>query len=187
MDQLLTRVACIGECMIELEERATAGCREPMAATPSIPPSTSLGSLRRRLRHRAGRRPFSEEMLAGWRREGVGTAHVRSIPARRHVRRERSFFYWRDWATPTRALRSPGNTIGHPGVDPLRPALPFRITLSLYGERHANDGLLTPLQGGADRLACDAHPLARPPCERCLAASTAHHHLDSAWAVMPWA
>ena len=44
---------------------------------------------------------FSEEMLAGWRREGVGTALVRSIPARRHVRRERSFFYWRDWATPT--------------------------------------------------------------------------------------
>lgn len=84
-----------------------AGCRGPMAAMP-LNTAVYLARLGVAVDYvtALGDDPFSEEMLAGWRTEGVGTAHVRQLPGRlpglyligRDAAGERSFFHWRDRA-----------------------------------------------------------------------------------------
>ena len=114
-----------------------------MAATPSTPLSTSPGSASRSDYVTAlGDDPFSDDMLTGWRREEVGTAHVLRLPGRlpglylirRDARGERSFFYWRDRA-PARELfalpETPSIIEALTGYDLLYLS---GITLSLYGE-----------------------------------------------------
>ena len=135
MGQLLTRVACIGECMIELSELGD-GRLSRTHGGDTLNTAVYLARLGVEVDYitALGDDPFSDDMLAGWRREGVGTAHVLRLPGRlpglylirRDARGERSFFYWRDSGTGARAVRSTGNTLGHPGVDRLRSALPFR-------------------------------------------------------------
>ncbi|MEK0085771.1 sugar kinase [Benzoatithermus flavus] len=106
------RVACIGECMIEFRElpdglftRGYGGDTLNTAvylARLGVPVDyvTALGD-----------DSWSEEMLAGWRGEGVGTDRVLRIPGRlpglyviqTDARGERRFSYWRDTA-PAREL-----------------------------------------------------------------------------------
>ena len=106
-----TRIAAIGECMIELRDMGAAGltmgfggdslntavyaARLGAGAGLSVDYLTALGN-----------DPYSEQMLAFWRREGIGTALVRRLPDRLpglYVIRtddagERSFYYWRSAA-----------------------------------------------------------------------------------------
>jgi 2-dehydro-3-deoxygluconokinase len=143
MGPLLTRVACIGECMIELSELGD-GRLSRTHGGDTLNTAVYLARLGVEVDYitALGDDPFSDDMLTGWRREGVGTAHVLRLPGRlpglylirRDARGERSFFYWRDWA-PARELfalpETPSVIQVLTGYDLLYLS---GITLSLYGE-----------------------------------------------------
>ena len=143
MGPLLTRVACIGECMIELSELGD-GRLSRTHGGDTLNTAVYLARLGVQVDYvtALGDDPFSEEMLAGWRREGMGTAHVLRLPGRlpglysirRDARGERSFFYWRDRA-PARELfalrETPAIVEALTGFGLLYLS---GITLSLYGE-----------------------------------------------------
>ncbi|HEX2725578.1 MAG TPA: sugar kinase, partial [Beijerinckiaceae bacterium] len=137
------RAASIGECMIELSEmpdgrfsRAYGGDTLNTAIYMArlgveVDYVTALGDDQ-----------WSDEMLAGWRNEGVGTERVVRLPGRvpglyiiqTDRSGERRFHYWRDSA-PARDLFNVGETPAV--VEALsRYELIFfsGITLSLYGE-----------------------------------------------------
>src|SRR3954451_8250582 len=85
---------------------------------------------------------WSDEMLAGWAAEGVGTGQVARLPGRvpglyiiqTDARGERRFSYWRDSA-PARALFDGSETAGLVAALSSYDLLYFSgITLSLYGD-----------------------------------------------------
>lgn len=137
------RIACIGECMLELSEAAGGGLTRAYGGD-TLNTAVYLARLGATVDYCTvlGDDPFSEEMLAGWRAEGVGTELVLRLPGRvpglylirRDARGERSFFYWRGEA-PARQL------FELPETDAIAAALVGRdllylsgITLSLYGQ-----------------------------------------------------
>lgn len=106
------RVACLGECMIELSELG-GGQLSRTHGGDTLNTAVYLARLGVEVDYVTvlGDDPFSDDMLAAWHKEGVGTAHVLRLPGRlpglylirRDARGERSFFYWRDQA-PAREL-----------------------------------------------------------------------------------
>lgn len=142
MAALDERVACIGACMIELSGRG-GGQLSRTYGGDTLNTAVYLARLGVEVDYvtALGDDPFSEEMLAGWRLEGVGTAHVLRLPGRlpglylirRDGKGERSFFHWRDQA-PAREL------FARPETPAIVEALSgygllylSGITLSLYG------------------------------------------------------
>lgn len=116
----MLRIASIGECMIELSEQSEGGGR--MQRTFGGDTLNTAVYLARCLRDSAaevhyvtalGDDPFSDEMLAGWRAEGVHTRLVARLPGRLpglYIIRtdaggERSFHYWRSAAAARDLLR----------------------------------------------------------------------------------
>ena len=86
--------------------------------------------------------PWSEEMIAGWAAEGIGTEKVARLPGRvpglyiiqTDARGERRFLYWRDSA-PARVLFDGPETTDIVEALPGYDLLYFSgITLSLYGD-----------------------------------------------------
>lgn len=120
------RFVALGECMVELQER------EPGVMTRTFGGDTlnTAVYMARRLTPGVaeidyvtalGDDPFSEEMLAAWRNEGVGTALVARLPGRlpglyvisTDGGGERSFHYWRSAAAARELFRCPlGETLG---------------------------------------------------------------------------
>ena len=143
MSPSLTRVACIGECMIELSELGD-GRLSRTHGGDTLNTAVYLARLGVEVDYvtALGDDHFSDEMLAGWRREGVGTALVPRLPGRlpglylirRDASGERSFFYWRDRA-PARELFDLPET---PAISDALAGFGLLyfsgITLSLYGE-----------------------------------------------------
>jgi 2-dehydro-3-deoxygluconokinase len=86
--------------------------------------------------------PWSDEMIAGWAAEGIGTGQVARLPGRvpglyiiqTDARGERRFLYWRDSA-PARVLFDAPETADIVDALPGYDLLYFSgITLSLYGD-----------------------------------------------------
>jgi 2-dehydro-3-deoxygluconokinase len=125
----MLRIASIGECMIELSERAG---NEGAAVGRSVAMQRAFGGdtlntavyLRRSLGDKGtaaqvhyvtalGDDPFSTEMLAAWRQEGLVTDRVFRLPGRlpglyairTDATGERSFHYWRSAAAARELLR----------------------------------------------------------------------------------
>ena len=122
-------IACLGECMIELREVA-----EAQDAPPSTGPmrrgfggdtlNTAIYAARCGARTGVtveyvtalGDDPYSEEMLAAWRAEGVGTRLVRRLAGRRpglytirvDQAGDRSFQYWRSASAARETIRAWG-------------------------------------------------------------------------------
>ena len=108
----MKRMACIGECMVELSEHPDGTLTRGFGgdtlnttlylARLGVPVDyvTALGS-----------DAFSDEMLQAWRAEGIGTGLIPRVPGRlpglylirTDASGERRFFYWRDSA-PVRQL-----------------------------------------------------------------------------------
>lgn len=143
MVSLLTRVACIGECMIELSEPGDGRLWRTYGGD-TFSTAVYLARLGVTVDYvtALGDDPSSEEMLAGWRREGVGAAHVLRLPGRipglylirRDPRGERSFYYWRDRVSARELFalpETPSIIEALTGYDLLYLS---GITLSLYGE-----------------------------------------------------
>ena len=72
----MTRVACIGECMIELKQARRSACIRAASAATRSTPSVYLARLGVAVDYitALGDDPLSAEMIAGWVAEGVGTA-----------------------------------------------------------------------------------------------------------------
>jgi 2-dehydro-3-deoxygluconokinase len=139
----MTRAACIGECMIELREEADGRLARAYGGD-----TLNTGVYMARLGlpvdyvTALGDDAFSDEMVAGWRAEGVGTDRVLRLVNRvpglyviqTDAAGERRFSYWRDSA-PARDIfdrpETPALVEALAGYD----LLYFSgITLSLYGE-----------------------------------------------------
>jgi len=139
----MTTVACIGECMIELKQAAN-GLYARGFGGDTLNTAVYLARLGVATDYvtALGDDAMSDEMLAGWAAEGIGTGRVQRLRGKlpglymiqTDANGERRFFHWRDSAA-ARAL------MDLPQTDALLSALASdkvvylsAITLSLYGE-----------------------------------------------------
>src|SRR3954468_11199257 len=139
----MTRVASIGECMIELRQ-ATDGRLSRGYGGDTLNTAVYLARLGVPVDYvtALGDDPLSDEMVAGWRAERVGTAAVVRLPGKlpglymiqTDAAGERRFYHWRD-SSAVRSLMS------LPQTDDILAALAgydlvylSAITLSLYDE-----------------------------------------------------
>jgi 2-dehydro-3-deoxygluconokinase len=138
----MKRVIAIGECMIEASERADGSIVRGWGGD-TLNTAVYMARLGVLIDYLTvlGDDPWSEEMIAAWRAEGVGTGLVQRLPGRlpglyviqTDARGERRFSYWRE--------HSPARTLfDRPPAHELRKALTgcdliylSGITLSLYG------------------------------------------------------
>ena len=139
----MTTVACIGECMIELKQAAN-GLYARGFGGDTLNTAVYLARLGVATDYvtALGDDAMSDEMLAGWAGEGIGTGRVQRLKGKlpglymiqTDAHGERRFFHWRDSAA-ARAL------MDLPQTDALLSSLAddkvvylSAITLSLYGE-----------------------------------------------------
>ena len=114
------RVACIGECMLELRQGDGGGT---VLTHGGDTLNTAVYLARCGAGHgltvdyvtALGDDPYSDEMLAAWRAEGIGTDLVERLPGglpglyaiRTDAAGERSFHYWRGAAAARQLMRTP--------------------------------------------------------------------------------
>jgi 2-dehydro-3-deoxygluconokinase len=139
----VAKVACLGECMVELREVADARFSRSYGGD-TLNTAVYLARLGVTVDYvtALGDDPWSDEMIAGWAAEGVGTERVARLPGRlpglyiiqTDSRGERRFLYWRDSA-PARALFDGSEISDIVEALPGYGLLYFSgITLSLYGD-----------------------------------------------------
>src|SRR5471030_2956383 len=112
----MTRVASIGECMIELKQ-AGGGLYSRGFGGDTLNTSVYLARLGVGVDYitALGDDPLSEEMLAGWAGEGVGTSRVLRLSGKlpgiyligTDEKGERRFFHWRDTSAVRRLMDLP--------------------------------------------------------------------------------
>src|SRR5258705_4617390 len=139
----MTRVACIGECMIELKP-AKGGLYSRGYAGDTLNTSVYLARLGIDVDYvtALGDDTLSDEMIAGWAAEGVGTKRVARLPGklpgiyliRTDDNGERRFFHWRESAAAPALMDLPEtehilNSLASYDVVYLS-----AITLSIYSE-----------------------------------------------------
>src|SRR5882757_1149181 len=139
----MTRVACIGECMIELRQ-APGGLYSRGFGGDTLNTAVYLARLGVDVDYitALGDDSLSDEMIAGWTSEGIGTKRVVRLPGKlpgiyliqTDAKGERQFFHWRDSA----AVRS---LMDLPETDDILNSLASydvvylsAITLSILGE-----------------------------------------------------
>jgi len=116
----MTRVACIGECMIELKQAPggqAAGLYSRGFGGDTLNTAVYLARLGVAVDYitALGDDAMSEEMVAGWQAEGVGTAKVARLAGKlpglyliaTDGRGERRFFHWRESAAARSLLDLP--------------------------------------------------------------------------------
>src|SRR5436309_14397415 len=101
----VTRVACIGECMIELRQ-ASGDQLSRVYGGDALNTAVYLARLGLAVDYvtALGDDPISDEMVAGWAAEGVGTTRVARLPGKlpglymiqTDTAGERRFYHWRD-------------------------------------------------------------------------------------------
>lgn len=122
-------LTCFGECMIELNEAASPGgavrrgfggdtLNTAVYAARVLVDLSGDGAAPPRVRYLTalGDDPFSAEMIAAWRAEGLDTDAVAILPGRlpglyairTDATGERSFYYWRDRAAARDVMRTGG-------------------------------------------------------------------------------
>ncbi len=99
------KIACIGECMIELTQTAGGHFARGYSGD-TLNTATYCARLGTQVDYvtALGDDPWSDEMVAGWRAEGIGTRHVVRIPGKlpglyvieTNAGGERRFYYWRE-------------------------------------------------------------------------------------------
>jgi 2-dehydro-3-deoxygluconokinase len=155
----MTRVASIGECMIELKQ-AGGGLYSRGYGGDTLNTSVYLARLGVRVDYitALGDDPLSEEMLAGWAEEGVGTNRVLRLSGKlpgiyligTDENGERRFFHWRDTAAVRRLMDLPetsGILDSLAGYDLVYLSA---VTLSLYDENR-REKLLAALRRARER------------------------------------
>src|SRR3977135_3099755 len=105
MDAAMTRVACIGECMIELKQ-AKGGLFSRGFGGDTLNTAVYLARLGVEVDYitALGDDTLSDEMIAGWEAEGIGTRRVArlsgKLPGIYMIETgedgDRRFFHWRE-------------------------------------------------------------------------------------------
>ena len=168
----MTRVACIGECMIELKQ-AGNGLFSRGYGGDTLNTAVYLARLGAGVDYitALGDDPLSDEMVAGWAAEGVGTTRVLRLRGKlpglylieTDDKGERRFFHWRDSAAARSLMDLPETDAILNSLAGYDVVYLSAITLSLYGET-GRERLFTALkrarEGGA-RFAFDTNFRAR--------------------------
>jgi len=176
----MTRIASIGECMIELSE-AAGGLLSRSYGGDTLNTAVYLARLGVAVDYvtALGDDPWSDEMVSAWRAEGVGTGRVVRVPGRLpglHIistdkAGQRTFYYWRD-SSPARQLFELPQTAdlaaALAGYDVIYLS---GVTLSLYGEagRKRLFQALDLARAGGRRIAFDTNFRTRGWPDRALA------------------
>ena len=139
----MTRVACIGECMIELKQ-ADGGLYSRGYGGDTLNTAVYLARLGVGVDYvtALGDDPLSDEMIAGWRREGVGTAKVARLAGKlpgvyliaTDAKGERRFFHWRESAAARSLLDLPETENLLQSLSDYDLVYLSAISLSIYGE-----------------------------------------------------
>ena len=176
----MTRIAAIGECMIELSQ-AGDGLLQRGWGGDTLNTAVYLARLGVAVDYvtALGDDPLSDEMVAAWQAEGVGTTRVVRVPGRlpglylitTDAAGQRRFDYWRDSAPARLPLDLPetGEIVAALGDYDL--AYVSGISLSLYGEA-GRERLLSALDAtrtNGGRVAFDTNFRARLWPDRALA------------------
>ncbi len=155
------RVASIGECMVELRERPD-GLLQRSHGGDTLNTAVYLARLGIGVDYvtALGDDPWSDEMVARWQQEGVGTGLVHRLPGRlpglyiieTDLKGERRFLYWRDSA----AARLLWDHLDPAALAPFDLVYLSGITLSIYDDG-ARAQLFAALAASKARLAFDTN------------------------------
>src|SRR6266481_7702056 len=143
MDAVMTRVACIGECMIELKQ-AEAGLFSRGYGGDTLNTAVYLARLGVAADYitALGDVSLSDEMVAGWAAEGVGTRRVMRLPGKlpgiymiqTDAGGERQFFHWRENSAARRLMDVPETDDILNSLTSYDMVYLSAITLSIYGD-----------------------------------------------------
>jgi 2-dehydro-3-deoxygluconokinase len=135
------KVACIGECMIELTEAADDHLARGYGGD-TLNTAIYLARLGVATDYLTalGEDPWSGQMIAGWQAEGVGTDHVLRLPGKlpglyiisTDPNGERRFHYWRDRSAARALLDAPQSDALLATLAAYRMVYLSGVTLSLY-------------------------------------------------------
>jgi 2-dehydro-3-deoxygluconokinase len=142
MDAVMTRVACIGECMIELKQ-AEGGLFSRGYGGDTLNTAVYLARLGVAADYitALGDDSLSDEMVAGWAAEGVGTSLVMRLPGKlpgiymiqTDDKGERRFFHWRESAAARSLMDLPETADILHSLARYDVVYLSAITLSIYG------------------------------------------------------
>lgn len=168
----MTKVACIGECMIELKQ-AGDGLFSRFYGGDTLNTAVYLARLGIGTDYitALGDDTLSDEMIAGWAVEGVGTARVSRLAGKlpglymiqTDEKGERRFFHWRESAAARSLMDLPETASILDSLASYDIVYLSAITLSLYndaGRARLFAGLKRAREGGA-RFAFDTNFRAR--------------------------
>ena len=168
----MTKVACIGECMIELRQ-APGGLYSRGFGGDTLNTAVYLSRLGLSVDYitALGDDPLSEEMIAGWQEEGVNTARVARVPGKlpglymieTDAKGERRFFHWRESAAARRLMDLPETGVILNSLAAYHAVYFSAITLSIYSEegRARLFGALQRARQEGTRIAFDTNFRAR--------------------------
>ena len=174
------KVACIGECMVELSERPDGSLARGFGGD-TLNTALYLARLGVAVDYvtALGDDVWSTEMAAAWGREGIGLDRIRHLPGRMpglYIIRtdaagERSFHYWRDQAAARDLFAEPGAAGTRAALAAYDLVYVSGISLSLYGEtgRAALSETLAALRARGGRVAFDTNYRPRGWPDRALA------------------
>jgi len=155
----MTKVACIGECMVELKQ-AGSGLFSRGYGGDTLNTAVYLARLGAGVDYitALGDDPLSGEMIAGWAAEGVGTKRVLRLRGKlpglymieTDDKGERRFFHWRDSAAARSLMDLPETDAILNSLAGYDVVYLSAITLSLYGEK-GRERLFTALQRARER------------------------------------
>ena len=138
----MSKVACIGECMVELKQ-ADNGLFSRGFGGDTLNTAVYLARLGVGAEYISalGDDPLSDEMIAGWAAEGVGTKRVVRLPGKlpglymiqTDDKGERQFFHWRDSAAARSLMDLPQTPEILDALADYDVVYLSAITLSLYG------------------------------------------------------
>ena len=149
------RIACIGECMVELQEQPDGQFRRAYGGD-TLNTAVYLARLGAAVDYvtALGDDAWSAEMLADWQAEGIGTGLVQRIPGalpglyviQTDAQGERRFLHWRDSAAARRLF----DHMEAAALDAFDVLYLSGITLSIYDEA-ARAALLRAVDGARAR------------------------------------
>ncbi|SDP33160.1 sugar kinase [Afipia sp. GAS231] len=168
----MTKVACIGECMIELKQ-AGSGLFSRGYGGDTLNTAVYLARLGAGVDYitALGDDPLSDEMITGWAAEGVGTGQVLRLRGKlpglylieTDASGERRFFHWRDSAAARSLMDLPETDAILNSLASYDVVYLSAITLSLYGDK-GRERLFTALKRAREsgaRFAFDTNFRAR--------------------------
>jgi 2-dehydro-3-deoxygluconokinase len=139
----MTKVACIGECMIELRQ-APGGLFSRGFGGDTLNTAVYLARLGVDVDYitALGDDSLSDEMIAGWQAEGVGTARVARLKGKlpgiymieTDAKGERKFFHWRESAAARQLMDLPETGVILNSLAAYHAVYFSAITLSIYSE-----------------------------------------------------